>query len=103
MKFYWDVWSKTYLIFLNKNFDYKILSKSEILGKKHEVVSTFTIDKDGNLTVIKAIGKNESINQEIIRIFKLLPKFRPSLIRSKAIATSYSLYIMIDEKRIIRQ
>ncbi len=56
----------------------------------------FEIDKQGNITNIKARGKHKSLEKEARRVAKLLPKMSPAMKNGKNVTMSYVLPISLD-------
>lgn len=77
-----------------KNFSYpKKAIKKRIQGK---VTVMFVIDKNVDLTNIKTKAQEgcQLLEDEAIRIVKLLPKFKPAIQRGKAVSISYAQPIL---------
>ena len=70
------------------------------LGREHNiqgrVTVMFLIDKKGNVTNVRARGPREGnlLEEEAIRIVKLLPQFKPGTQRGKTVNVSFALPIM---------
>ena len=75
------------LNFLTENIKYpKIAKHKKIEGT---VYVTFVVEKDGSITNIKLLrGVCSSIDAEVIRVMKLMPKWKPQLYRNKTVRTS---------------
>lgn len=67
-------------------------SKANIQGR---VTVMFVIDQEGNVTKVKARGPHggSALEEEAIRIVKLLPKFKPGIQRGKPVNVSFALPI----------
>jgi TonB family protein len=64
-------------IFIQRNFKYAKQEQSK--GTNGQVNVGFTIDKDGNVkdpTVLS--GGTKEVNDEIIRVFNMMPKWKPA-------------------------
>lgn len=59
------------------------------------VTVLFVIDKEGNITNVRARGprNGELLEQEAIRIVKMLPQFKPGVQKGKPVNVSYALPI----------
>ena len=73
-----------------KNLIYPTLAREEDIQGRVFVI--FTIDKKGNVTNIRARGPKGGalLEEEAIRIVKLLPQFKPGIQRGKPVAVRYS-------------
>lgn len=69
--------------------------EQDIQGK---VYVAFTIDKEGNVTNVRARGPRGGtlLEEEAIRIVKMLPQFKPGVQRGKPVNVSYALPIMFN-------
>jgi Ca-activated chloride channel homolog len=78
--------------FIRKNLKYpEELKESGISGM---VIVSFTIDTDGSIKDIKILrGLDPLLNQEAIRVIKLLPKWKPGMQNGKPVKSSYILPI----------
>ncbi|RZA02917.1 MAG: hypothetical protein EOP47_04945 [Sphingobacteriaceae bacterium] len=78
-----------FFTYLKKNITYK---KGNIDEK---LIVQFTIKKDGSLGNFKIKkGKNRLNIQEVIRVLKLSPRWKPARIHSKITEVQYSLPIL---------
>ncbi|WP_029036924.1 energy transducer TonB [Salinimicrobium xinjiangense] len=71
---------------------------SEELGLTglNRIFVVFKIDEKGYVADIRARGPNKRLEEEAIRVVKLLPKMKPGRQRDKAVAVEYSLPIMFE-------
>lgn len=71
---------------------------SEELGLTglNRIFVVFKIDEKGDVADIRARGPNKRLEEEAIRVVKLLPKMKPGRQRDKAVAVEYSLPIMFE-------
>ena len=83
--------------FVNKNFDTKIAIKSGLKGV-HQVIVRFSINLEGNITKINAKGPNSEVEEEAIRVIKLLPKMNPGYQKGKPVWVPYTLPIGFEVK-----
>jgi outer membrane biosynthesis protein TonB len=61
------------------------------------IIAEFTIEKDGSLSEFEIIKSlNPVLDNEWLRVLKLMPKWRPAIKRGKLIKTKYKLSITID-------
>ena len=79
---------------IRTNFQYPKVA----LDKNNEgrVVVVFIIDANGNVSIDKVLGTEnvKLLEEEAIRIIKLLPKFKPGMYKGKAVKVSYAQPIM---------
>ncbi|WP_339887503.1 M56 family metallopeptidase [uncultured Flavobacterium sp.] len=79
---------------IRTNFQYPKVA----LDKNNEgrVVVVFIIDTNGNVSIDKVLGTENGklLDEEAIRIIKLLPKFKPGMYKGKAVKVSYAQPIM---------
>jgi len=64
-------------------------------GKKRISVQ-FKIDKNGNITDVRARAPHPRLQKEAIRIIKLLPKMQPGKQRNKPVTVRYNLPIVFN-------
>jgi protein TonB len=70
------------LSFIQNNLKYPTVDLANNVSGKVEV--TFTVQSDGSLTNIKITkGLTETTNNEVIRVFKLMPKWIAGTIDGK--------------------
>ncbi len=74
-------------------------------GSKQRVFVLFTVDKKGRVTNIKVRGPHELLEQEAIRVIKLLPRMKPGKTRGKVIKVKYALPItmILDKKNKLQK
>lgn len=81
--------------FVSKNFNVELASD---LGLERGVIQRifvmFKIDKNGNIVDIKARAPHKKLQQEAIRVIKLLPKMTPGRQRGRAVGVRYGLPIV---------
>ena len=74
---------------IQKNFNYpEEARKLEIEGK---VITTFMIDKNGNVTKIATRGPHPLLALEARRIFRKLPQMVPGKHRGKAVQVAFAI------------
>ena len=78
-------------VHIRKHFKYPKKSyRQKVQGR---VYINFIIGVDGRITNIKARGPNEDLEQEAIRIIKLLPKMTPGYSNGVAVRVPFSIPI----------
>ena len=81
--------------FIKKNIKYPPLSKKHNLGGR--VVVDFKINKDGSIYDINiSKGVNSELNNEAIRIIKLMPKWSPAFQDGIAVSVKYRIPIIFN-------
>ncbi|PID68194.1 MAG: hypothetical protein CR968_02750 [Flavobacteriia bacterium] len=79
------------------NDNFKTLSAKSLgldSGTKYRISVMFTVDKHGQVTKIKARAPHESLEQEAIRVIKLLPQMTPGKYKDEPINVTYALPIL---------
>lgn len=77
-----------------KNFNSNLADSLGLPPGKKRIYVMFKISKTGNIIDIKTRGPHEALEQEALRIIKLLPKMKPGKQRGKTINVSYMLPIV---------
>ena len=78
------------LNFLIENIKYPKIAKDKKI--KGTVYVTFVVEKDGSITNIKLLlGVCDSMDAEVIRVMKLMPKWKPGTQNKKAIRTQFNM------------
>ncbi|MDO4728256.1 MAG: gliding motility protein RemB [Bacteroidota bacterium] len=90
---------QTELCFYNKvqEFVYHNFKTPESVNsnQKNNFIVVFEVDPQGNFNIIHSNSKYAAINQEIKRVFALLPKITPSTYKGNNAYAKYSLHINI--------
>ena len=82
-------------MFLSKN----ILLTNEMKKNKvkGEVLAFFTVEKNGSISDLKIVrGKVLGVENEVLRVLKSMPKWKPGMLNGKIVRSSFSLPIIID-------
>ena len=79
--------------FVNKKFNTELASDLGLTGRQRINV-IFKIDKNGNVTGIRARAPHPALEKEAERVVGLLPKMKPGKQRGKAVIVPYSLPII---------
>ena len=80
--------------FVLKKFNAEIASDLGLpAGSIQKIFVLFRIDKNGNITNIKARAPHKQLQKEAIRVIMLLPKMTPGKQRGKPVGVSYALPI----------
>ncbi len=74
--------------FIHQNLKYPEGKSGDTIGCVR-VRARFTIEPDGTVSNIKIMGKNKAINDEVVRVIGLLPKFTPAMSSDGVPISSY--------------
>ena len=81
--------------FVNKKFDTDLASDLGLEGRQRISVQ-FKIDKNGNVTNVRARAPHPRLEQEAVEVVKSLPKMTPGKQRGKAVGVLYALPILFQ-------
>ena len=81
--------------FVNKKFNTDLASDLGLEGRQRINV-IFKIDKNGNITSVRARAPHPGLEKEAKRVIGLLPKMQPGKQRGKAVTVPYSLPILFQ-------
>lgn len=83
--------------FLNKNLRYPQLAKEN--GIEGRVVARFVVEKDGSITKVDLLKKvGWGCDEEVIRLLKLMPNWKPGKMNGKNVRTYFTLPIVFKLK-----
>lgn len=77
---------------ISKNFNASIAEDLKLTGK-HKILTSFKIDKEGEVVDIQASAAHTLLAKEAIRVLKLIPKLKPGKQRDYTVIVPYSLPI----------
>lgn len=80
---------------VNQNFDTHIANSLGLKSGKKRVYVMFTIDKNGNISKIRARAPHEALEEEALRVIKSLPQMIPGEHNGKIVAVKYVLPITL--------
>lgn len=81
--------------FVSKKFNVDLASDLGLAsGSIQRIFVLFKIDKNGNITDIRARAPHKKLKEEAIRVIKLLPKMTPGKQRGRAVGVRYGLPIV---------
>ncbi len=86
---------KTYV---NKKFKTRIATKLGLKPGMKKIYVLFKIDKNGNVTDIRARGPHKKLEKEAIRVIKSLPSMVPGKNNNKTVGVKYTLPITLFVK-----
>ena len=81
------------LKYLKDNVQYPSAAKE--MGVQGQVLVGFAVEADGSISDVKILKSsgNPFLDEEAIRVTKLMPKWKPAKFRGKALRTSFSMPI----------
>lgn len=74
-----------------RKFDTDLPNELGLSTGKKRVFIGFKIDNKGNIVNVQARGPHPKIEQEVIKVMKLLPKMKPGRQRGKPVGVSYNI------------
>jgi len=81
--------------FVNKKFDTELANELGLEGRQRISVQ-FKIDKNGNITNVRARAPHPRLEQEAVKVVKSLPKMTPGRQRGQAVGVLYALPILFQ-------
>lgn len=78
---------------VNRKFNSELASDLGLSPGVKRIFVMFKIDKTGNITGIMARAPHKKLQEEAIRVIKLLPKMKPGKQRGRPVGVKYSLPI----------
>ena len=82
--------------FVNKNFNTNLAKSLDLPSGKKRIFAQFTIDKQGDVTNINARGPHTKLEEEAVRVLKLLPQFTPGKQDGDVVDVPFSLPIVFQ-------
>lgn len=86
---------------VEKKFDTRIATNVGLSGRI-KILVAFKINETGEITDIKARAPHKSLEQEAIRVIKLLPTFTPGYQKGVPVTVPYSLPIIFEIEKPIK-
>ncbi|GGW54954.1 beta-lactamase regulating signal transducer with metallopeptidase domain [Winogradskyella epiphytica] len=81
---------------VGKNFNTDLANSLGLPAGKKRIFVQFTISKEGQVTNIKARGPHPKLEEEAIRVIKLLPQLTPGKHNGNVVDVAYSLPIVFE-------
>jgi hypothetical protein len=81
--------------YISKKFNTSLANGLGLEPGKKKVYVQFTIDKEGNITEVKARGPHQALEEEAIRVIDMLPKMTPGEHNGKKVGVTYTLPITL--------
>jgi len=91
-----DCFNKNMQKHFAKKFDSDLPNELGLQPGRKRLIMLFKIDKNGEIVDIRAKAPHPRLQQEAIRIIKLLPKMKPGKQRGKPVGVKYTLPMRID-------
>ena len=88
-----DCLSKKVQKFVGKKFNVDLAQDLGLTPGKKRIFVMFKIDKNGNITGIRARAPHKRLEAEAKRVVGLLPKMKPGRQRGRPVGVKYSLPI----------
>lgn len=80
---------------VNKKFNVGLAAEIGLSGRI-KVTNTFIINTDGNIIDIRVSSPNDRLNEEAIRVLKLLPRMTPGKQNGKLVQVEYEFPIIFN-------
>ncbi|WP_246296548.1 energy transducer TonB [Winogradskyella vidalii] len=81
---------------INKNFDFSLVNSLGLSAGKKRIFIQMILDKYGAVKNVIARGPHPDLEEEAVRVVKLLPQFTPGQHQGKAVSVAYSLPLVIE-------
>ncbi len=78
---------------VNKKFNADLASTLGLAPKIHKIITTFIIDKNGEIVNVHSEGSHLDLNNEAERVISIFPKMKPGMKDGKAINAKYTFPI----------
>ena len=79
-----------------KEFDVNLTDSLKLSPGKKRIIMLFKINKEGAITGIKAKAPHPALQEEAVRIIKLLPIMKPGELNGKKVTVKYALPMRIE-------
>ena len=80
----------------SKKFNADLGNELGLTSGRKSIYVVFTINKDGNITNVKARGPHPMLEKEVVKVTKSLPKMTPGKHAGVAVGVSYSIPITFE-------
>jgi protein TonB len=84
---------KSITMHVNRKFNADLASTLGLSPKIHKIITTFIIDKNGEIVNINSTGSHPTLNNEATRVISILPKMKPGMKDGKPVNVKYTLPI----------
>lgn len=86
-----DCFSKKVQKHFNRRFNADLPNELGLSSGRKRVFIGFKIDRNGDIVNVQARAPHPKIQQEVIKVMKLLPKMKPGKQRGKPVGVSYNI------------
>jgi len=84
---------KSIIMHVNKKFNADLASTLGLAPKIHKIITTFIIDKNGEIVNVHSEGSHPDLNNEAERVISILPNMKPGMKDGKTINVKYTFPI----------
>ncbi|MFK5878055.1 MAG: energy transducer TonB [Flavobacteriaceae bacterium] len=81
---------KSINIHIARKFNADLASDLGLASKRHEIITTFIIDTNGEIINVHSEGSHPILNDEASRVLSILPNMKPGIKDGKAINVKYT-------------
>lgn len=84
---------KSITMHVNRKFNADLASTLGLAPKIHKIITTFVIDKNGEIVNINSTGSHPTLTNEATRVINILPRMKPGMKEGKPVNVKYTLPI----------
>lgn len=88
--------NKNIQVHVAKNFDSSLPKKLNLPSGTKRIVMAFNIDEQGKVVDIKVKAPHKDLENELIRVLKMLPEMKPGKQRGKKVKVKFTMPMRID-------
>lgn len=81
---------------VSANFNMKLVKSMNLRPGRHRISVQFKIDKQGFVTNVRSRAETMELEEEAIRVVRLLPQMKPGFQRGKEVGVLYALPIVFE-------
>lgn len=78
------------------NFNSTISNNSTLKSGTYRVLVNFKVNQEGSITDIRTNISDETVKNEVKRIFKLMPQLKPGIHKGKPVTVPFSIPFILD-------
>jgi len=88
---------------IGRTFNTGLANELGLEAGKKRVIVIFKIDKNGDIVNVRARGPHKRLEEEAIRVVKLLPKMIPGKLRGRPVGVNYTIPItlIVEDDQVI--
>lgn len=79
-----------------KNFNANLGSELGLSSGRKSIYVIFTVDKNGDITNVKARGPHPKLEKEVVKVTKSLPKMKPGMQYGIPVGVAYSIPVTFE-------